>query len=177
MNKYRFVLTTTKGSENLARSEIFILLTELGDKSAKIVKTNNSGVLVVETILSPEEILPFFMKIIELEPWKIRSVLRVVPVDGPVETDLEKIVEAVEPMLTRISENESFRITIEKRNSNLQRNDIINSIASKISRKVDLINPDWIVQIEIIGAETYVSVVHPNQILSITKAKRDKISI
>ena len=75
-------------------------------------------------------------------------------------------------MLERIGEDETFRITIEKRLSDLSRQEIIKEVASKTTRKVNLKNPNWVVLIEIIGNKTGISVVNPSQIISVTKAKR-----
>ncbi len=170
--KNTFILTTHRGAENSANSEIYLLLTEFGDSKAKITKTNVSGILMVETVLSHQDVIELLRKMIEFEPWRTRSMLRLIPAEVMVDADLNQIVEAVQPMLERIGEEESFRITIEKRHSTVSRNDIIEAVAEKTDRKVDLKNPDWIILIEVIGSKAGVSVVRPSQILSVVKAKR-----
>ncbi len=172
MAKNIFILTTHRGAENSASSEVYLLLTEFGDSKAKITKTQVSGVLLVETALSSQDVMALLRKMIEVEPWRARSMLRLIPAEVMVEADLTQIVEAVEPMLERIGEEETFRITIEKRHTELSREEIIESVASKTTRKVDLKKPDWVVLIEVIGAQAAVSVVRPTQILSVVKAKR-----
>jgi len=170
--KNTFIITTFKGGENTAGSEVYTLLTESGDSKAKISRTEVSGILLVETVLSHQEVIKTIKKIIEDEPWRVRSILRIFPVEQIIESEIEQIVETIQPMLEKIGEEETFRITIEKRLSDLSRQEIIEAVASKIDRKVNLENPNWVVLIEIIGNKTGISVVNPSQIISVTKSKR-----
>ena len=170
--KNTFIITTFKGGENTAGSEVYTLLTESGDSKAKISRTEVSGILLVETVLSHQETIKTIKKIIEDEPWRIRSILRIFPAEQIIESEIEQIVGAIQSMLKKIGEDETFRITIEKRLSDLSRQEIIKAVASKIGRKVDLKNPNWVVLIEIIGNKTGISVVNPSQIISVTKSKR-----
>lgn len=153
-----------------------MLLTEFGDSRAKITSTGESGVLLVETILSHQEVIDMLKKIIEYEPWRIRSMLRLIPVEKMVDADLNQIVEAVKPMLERIGEAETFRVTVEKRRSNISREDIIQAIASLTDRKVDLDSPNWIVLVEMIKDVAGVAVIRPTLIMNIAKAKRGDTS-
>lgn len=170
--KNTFIFTSYRGAENSAGSELYMLLTEFGDSKAKITRTEVSGVLTAETELSHQEVIDGLKKMMEHEPWRVRSILRLIPVEEIVGADVNQIVEAVQPKLVRIGEEETFRITVEKRHSDISRGDIIEAIASKTDRKVDLENPDWVILVEVVGVMAGVSVVRPPQILSIVKAKR-----
>ena len=75
-------------------------------------------------------------------------------------------------MSSVIRSEESFRITIEKRHSSLESLDIINAIASRIERRVDLENPDWIVLVEILAAQTGLAVIRQDEIFSSVLEKR-----
>ena len=68
--------------------------------------------------------------------------------------------------------NKTYRISIEKRDSSLIRNEIISNIASLLSNNVSLEKPDWEIIIQIIGDETGISVLPKNSILSINRIKR-----
>ena len=170
--KNTFILTTFKGGENTAGSEVYTLLAEFGDSKAKISRTEVSGILLVETVLSHQEVIETLKKIIEAEPWRVRSMLRIFPIEQVIETNIEEIVGAIQPILEKIGEDETFRVTVEKRQSDLSRKEIIDTIASKITRKVDLENPNWVVLVEVIGNKTGVSVINPSHIISVTKSKR-----
>ena len=87
-------------------------------------------------------------------------------------TNLEEISSQISKLVGVIAPKETFRITIEKRNSNLSKNEIINKIAKNIPNKVSLNQPDWIVLIEIIGNNTGLAVLRDESILSLQKIKR-----
>ena len=78
----------------------------------------------------------------------------------------EKIAEVVEKLSSKIPEDARFRVTVEKRHTSLSSRELIEAAASKVDRKVDLENPDWIVLIEVLGGVAGVSVLKPDQILS-----------
>jgi tRNA acetyltransferase TAN1 len=67
---------------------------------------------------------------------------------------------------------ETFRITVERRNTLLRSSEIIANVASIIENKVDLENPDWIVLVEIIGKLAGISVIRPDEMFSSVIEKR-----
>ena len=74
-------------------------------------------------------------------------------------------------MATKIVENETFRVTVEKRFTDLHSKDIIEAVASDIKRNANLENPDRILQIEVLGALTGVSLLKPSDVLAVIKEK------
>jgi len=75
-------------------------------------------------------------------------------------------------LVESISKDDSYRISIEKRNSDISSTELITKVANKIKNKVSLENPDKIVQIEILGAKTGISILKKSDILSVEKTKR-----
>ena len=71
-------------------------------------------------------------------------------------------------MITCIEKHESYRITIEKRNSQIKSKDIISQVAGLISNKVSLENPDWEIIIQVLGNLTGISILPKNSILSVS---------
>ena len=74
-----------------------------------------------------------------------------------------------------IKKNETYRITVEKRQSSLHTKDIISEIANSLSNKVSLENSDWEIIIQVLRNRTGVSIIPPNSILSVNKQKRFKL--
>jgi len=60
---------------------------------------------------------------------------------------------------------------VEKRFTTTHSKEIIEKVAAIIKRKVDLSNPDKVVLIEVVGAFTGVSVLNPQDIVSVQKEK------
>lgn len=170
--KFNLIATTSRGLERNASSELFALLREIGDGSPDIRTTGLRGLLLVKTSLQPTVVVEEVRKIIAQDPLRIRSIFRLIPIDAVVESDVEKILEATSSLVSRIGEGEAFRITVEKRRTNLSSSEIIRLIAGIINRPVNLEHPDWVVLIEIVGRSTGVAVLRPEHTLNIGKVIR-----
>jgi tRNA acetyltransferase TAN1 len=174
MMTFNLIITTFKHSEDDALTEILDLLMKFGDTEAEIIKTQISGIILGYTRLDPTSVILKLKSLINTEPWEVRYILRVIPVEHVTSTDLRLISLVVKTLALKIPDNETFRITIEKRHSAIRSNEIITAIAKEISsNSVDLDKPDWIVLVEIVGQLTGVSVIRPSQLFSSVIEKRD----
>ena len=70
-----------------------------------------------------------------------------------------------------LPEENTFRVTIEKRLTSLHSKDFIEAAASEVKRKVDLYKPDNILLIEVMGELTGISLIKPDDVLAVTKEK------
>ena len=166
------IVTCDRKLEGETEEEILDILDELGDPDVKISVSNMSGIITIETKLDPIEVVRKMKEMLLDEPWSIRYCLRVIPIQKTVETNLEKIQECVSSISNNIEENESYRILIEKRNSDISSKEIITNIANQIKNKVSLDFPDKIILIEILGIVTGISLIKNSDILSLEKTKR-----
>jgi len=166
------IVTCARNLEGEAEEEIMDILDELGDPDVKISVSNMSGIITVQTKLDPIEVVGKMKEILLDEPWSIRYCLRVIPIQKIVETNLEKIEEGICSISDKIEDNESYRILIEKRNSDISSKEIITNIANQIKNKVSLDFPDKIILIEILGIITGISLIKKSDILSLEKTKR-----
>jgi tRNA acetyltransferase TAN1 len=166
------IVTCARNLEGEAEEEIMDILDELGDPDVKISVSNMSGIITVQTKLDPIEVVRKMKEILLDEPWSIRYCLRVIPIQKIVETNLDKIEECISSISDKIEDNESYRILIEKRNSDISSKEIITNIANQIKNKVSLDFPDKIILIEILGIVTGISLIKKSDILSLEKTKR-----
>ena len=166
------IVTCARNLEGEAEEEIIDILDELGDPDIKISVSNMSGIITIQTKLDPIEVVRKMKEILLDEPWSIRYCLRVIPIQKIVETNLEKIQECISSISNKIEDNESYRILIEKRNSDISSKEIITNIANQIKNKVSLDFPDKIILIEILGIVTGISLIKKSDILSLEKTKR-----
>ena len=166
------IITCARHLEEETEDEIIDILEELGDSDVKISISSMSGILTAETTLDPIEVVRKMKEILLDEPWSIRYCLRVIPIQKFIETNVEEIEKAISSMLNQIQDTDTYRISIEKRNSNISSKEIITKIANKIKNKVSLDFPDKIILIEILGIMTGVSILEKSDILSLEKTKR-----
>ena len=166
------IITCARHLEGDAEEEITDILDELGDSNVKISISSMSGIITVQTKLDPIEVVRKMKETLLDEPWSIRYCLRVIPVQKVVETNIEEIEKTISSMSDQIEEKESYRILIEKRNSDISSKEIITKIANGIKNKVSLDFPDKIILIEILGIVTGISILKKSDILSLEKTKR-----
>ncbi|MDH5783238.1 MAG: THUMP domain-containing protein [Candidatus Bathyarchaeota archaeon] len=171
LKDFNLLITTSRGNEEDACSEIWYLLGEIGDSAVKVDKTGITGLIAAKTAFDPFEVIEKFRKILKERPYEFRYTLRVIPIEKVVRTDLGEIERVTTGLASKIKENESFRVTVEKRFTDTSTKDIIEAAAANIERKVDLSNPDKIILIEVVGALTGISIIRPEQILAVMKEK------
>jgi tRNA acetyltransferase TAN1 len=171
LKDFNLLVTTARGSEEDACSEIWYLLGEIGDRAVKVERTGITGLIAAKTILNLFEVVEKFRQILKERPYEFRYSLRIIPVEKVVPTDLGEIQRVTIELGTKIKENESFRVTVEKRFTSTPTNAIIEAAANVIERRVDLDFPDRIVLIEVVGGLTGISILKPNEILSIVRER------
>lgn len=171
LRDFNLLVTTARGNEEDACSEIWYLLGEIGDSAATVDKTGITGLIAAKTAFNPFNVIEKFREILKQRPWEFRYTFRVIPIEKVVRTELEDIQVAVTELASKIIENESFRVTVEKRFTQISTKDVIETAAANIERKVDLENPDKVVLVEIVGKFTGISVVKPSELFSVMKEK------
>jgi tRNA acetyltransferase TAN1 len=172
INDFNLLATTSRGNERAMCNELYYMLKdELGDAEAQTSKTKIRGLIVAKTILNPLEVIEKFRIILKERPYSFRYALRIVPIERVVPTELDAIKAAAMELAAKIGEDQTFRVTVEKRFTTLHSKDLIEAAAGDIKRKVDLKNPDLILQIEVLGALTGISLLKPTEIISIMKEK------
>ena len=166
------IITCARHLEPETEEELRDILEELGDSDIKVSITNMSGILTAETKFEPIDIVRKIKEILLDEPWSVRYCLRIIPIQKIIVTKIEEIEKSITELSHQILENETYRILIEKRNSNISSQEIITKIANKINNKVSLDFPDKVILIEILGNVTGISILKKSDILSTEKTKR-----
>ncbi|MCW3999824.1 MAG: THUMP domain-containing protein [Candidatus Bathyarchaeota archaeon] len=172
IENFNLIATTARGNERAMINEIlFLLKDELGDADAKAAKTKIRGLIVAKTSQDPLEVMEKLRKILSERSYMFRYALRIVPIQQVVQTNLAEIKKAALELAQKIGEDQSFRVTVEKRFTELHSRDIIEAAAGEIKRRVDLKAPDWVLQIEVVGALTGVSLLKPSDVMAVVKEK------
>ena len=166
------IITCARHLEPETEEELMSILDDFGDSEPKISITNMSGILTAETKLDPIETVKKIKEMILDEPWSVRYCLRIIPIQKIIESQIDEIEKTVSEMSEQILDDETYRISIEKRNSDLSSKEIITKIADKIKNKVSLEFPDKVILIEILGNKTGISILKKVDVLSIEKTKR-----
>ncbi len=161
--------------ERAARSEVQYFIGDLlEDAELRVYRTPISGLLATLTSLDPFDVVHKLKEFALENAYQFRFAIRFTPLERCVSSTLEEIVKATEELSPKISENDSFRVTVRRRHTDLENMEVVEAAAAVISRQVDLDHPDKTVWIEIVGEWAGVSVLDQNEdILSIMTMRDD----
>ena len=169
---FNLLVSTSRGNERQMCSELSYLLKELvGDPAPVVAKTGIRGLVAAKTSLDPCEVIEKFRGILQDRPYEFRYALRIIPIERVLATNLDEVRKVAIELAAKIAQNETFRVTIEKRFTSLHSRDFIEAAANNIERKADLDNPDKVLLIEVLGGITGMSLIKPSSIISVLKEK------
>ena len=166
------LVTCARNLETETKNEIGKILGEIRDQEPEILNVGMRGILMVNTNIESSKIITWVKDKVVEEPWFIRYCLRMIPIQTITETEMSKITENVTELKNVIKQNDSYRITIEKRNTDMSSTEIITEIAKIFPNEVSLNQPDWVILIEILGDKTGISILKDSEMFSLDKAKR-----
>ncbi len=172
LSDFNLVISTSRGNERNACSEMWYLLGEVGDRGSTIETTSVIGLVVAKTKLNPIKAIRDLRALLKERPWEFKYTLKLVPVQRVVEADLQTIQQVALGLAGGIGQKEKFRITVEKRHTDLASKTIIDTVAKGIQRKVDLETPDRILLIEVIGELVGLALIEAEDVLSVEREKR-----
>jgi tRNA acetyltransferase TAN1 len=171
INTPDLLATSDIWSVSAACSELWMLLRTAGDETPSVTRTRVKGLIAAETSLEPLEAIRRIRGELWEKPESFKNLLRIIPIEATVPTEIDEIVETAQGLAEKIPVDESFRVTLEKRRTKLRSRGVIDAVAEKIDRKVDLEEPDWVILVEIVGKRTGIAVVPRDGILSVQKER------
>lgn len=171
IDNFNLLATTSRGNERIACAELSRLLQQMGDACFAVDRSGITGLIVAKIAIDQFEAIRRLRVILEQRPYEFRYLLRIIPIEMVTQTGLNEIRGTVDTLARKIGEKDTFRVTIKKRFTTISAHDIIKTVAEGIRSRVDLEKPDKILLIEIVGRLTGLSVITPNDILSVMKEK------
>ena len=166
------IVTCARHMEEDAGDEIASVLEGLGDATPEVRITGMSGILTVRTTVEPADFVGRVRGMVTEEPWSVRYIASgdTGAQDRPHRRGPDS--RSLQGLPGRDRRRSTYRVTVEKRHSKISSADLISRIADGIQGKVSLEEPAWKVLVEVLGAETGVSLVRPGDVISVEKLKR-----
>ncbi|MCK4845043.1 MAG: THUMP domain-containing protein [Candidatus Heimdallarchaeota archaeon] len=155
------IVSSSRTLERNASSEVFFLLTEiLGYTNVEAYPIKEiSGLSIAKFEENPIVTLKKIEEVVEEDNAVLQVTLKLVPIEYRIETNIEEIREAAISLAPRIKSEDTWKINLRRRHSQLKREEIISAVASEIKEgKVKMENPDVYVIVEIVGKWTYMTV-------------------
>ncbi len=151
-----------------ARREAIRILQQFGDQEPRVQKTSVAGIAVAHSTLNNRDVVRRCRELLEKEP-AFEFAIKWVPVDFWCETDLAAMKELIDKNIKdQIEENQTWAMKVEKRRwQQYHTIEIVDYLAAGIESKVDLRNPDRILRVDVLGNETAISLLKPDEIFSV----------
>ena len=126
------------------------------------------GIGVVHTSLNNRQVIHQCRELLHQGKIRFEFAVKWVPVDYWCWTDLDSISQLIdENIVPRIEPNETWAMRVNKRRwQKYHTLEIVTTLAAHIDRRVNLSQPDKIVWIDILGNDTAVSILKPDEIFS-----------
>jgi tRNA acetyltransferase TAN1 len=152
-----------------AKSEIIRLLKQFGDPDPGVDKTPVWGIALVHTSLDNRRVISQCRQLFNEEPEAFQWAVKWLPVDYWCHTDLESIKGVIDEQIKpKIQEYQTWGLKVKKRRWQVYHTiDIVNYLAAGIQQRVNLDNPDRLIWVDVIGRETALSLLAPEDIFSL----------
>ncbi len=176
LRAFNLLIGCPRDRERAAKSEVQYFIGDLlGDNSLNVVIPGISGLLICSTTLDPFETVRRLKGFAIENPYQFRFAIRFTPMEQCVSTSTQEIVSAVDRLRHKILDKESFRVTVRRRHSNIDVRELIHATAALFSQRVDLEHPDKTIWIEVVGEQTGVSILQPEEDILSIRTMRDDI--
>ncbi len=175
LKNFNLVVSTIRGREEDCISELWYFLKELNDNNIIVSKTGLPGLILAKTSLDPFYVVHQIREKASENPWFFRFILKIVPIQTTTTSDLEEIKEKALKLAEKyLGKETEYKVTVRKRLTDLRTQEIIGAIAPNISNKVNLEKPSKIIWIEIISNVAGLSILEPDDIVSLEIIRREK---
>ncbi|TFG02259.1 MAG: RNA methyltransferase [Promethearchaeota archaeon] len=167
MKNFNLLVSSSRYNETNAKAELWFTLLICGDKYPIILDLEFSGLITALTSLNAKDVIQKIKNILNSDPNFFQYILKIIPIDFVCETKVNVIKQIIQQNYNSfIDKNDTFRISLKRRNhESIKRNNFIDIIAENINNKVDLENPNKIINIEILGNSCGITFLKPNDIL------------
>src|ERR1051325_2420205 len=100
--RFNIIASTFKYGEEDAQEELLDLLELLGDHQPDAEITNINGIVVAYTNLGLFQVIDSLRRLVKSEPWQLRYILRLIPIELVVRTKLEDIANAAKSLTPKM---------------------------------------------------------------------------
>ena len=160
------LITCPRGIEDKVASNLyFILKSDLLDELADCKLSIYPGIIYAYTSKSMQHVFAFLKNKLSQYKWYLGNFSKITPIHKTTLIDEEEIVKAGCELASLIKPGEKFKIQVNNRGKKVNSANLINKIASKIDRKVDLEKPDKTIMIEVLDDFCGLSLIDDNLII------------
>ena len=167
MKNLNLLISTSRFNETNASTELWFTLLMCGDIYPIISKLSFRGLIGALSNIESKKIIHKIQHILKKNPNFFQFILKIIPIDYICETKIKVMSNLIHENHKKfMNEGDSFKIVLKRRkHEGIERDNLIDRIASGIDYKVDLENPDIVIRIEVLGNYCGISFLAPNDII------------
>ncbi len=172
MQGYNLLISVPRHFERDARAEFWLLASALGDDMPLSKEIGISGLILGKTRFAPKDFLARVVQFqIQRPQWRFLYLLKMIPIDRIVELDIEVILEVFVDLIREANINSKLKFKVEVKERELKKHkvELIGKLADLLHNPVDLDNPDIILRVEFLGRYCGLSILTPEQVLSLSE--------
>lgn len=161
------LISTSRFNETNASTELWFTLLICGDSYPIISTLSFPGLIGALSNIEAKKIIYKIHKLLKKNPNFFQYILKVIPIDYICETKIKVMSNLIHENHKKfMKEGDSFKIELKRRkHEGIERNNLIDRIASGINYTVNLENPDIVIRIEVLGNYCGISFLTPNDII------------
>jgi tRNA(Ser,Leu) C12 N-acetylase TAN1 len=154
---------------NRAKHEVIRLLRQFGDDHPEVEKTSVWGIAIAHTTLDNRQVIRLCWQRLQDDPGDFEWSVKWLPVDYWCVTDLDSIKKVIDEQIKpNLPVNESWAMKVKKRRwQKYHTIDIVLFLTEGLTGKVNLDDPDNIIWVDVLGRETAISLLNPEDIFSL----------
>ena len=138
---------------------------------AEFLKSGVDGLFQLKAV-KPKEVVKKLIALCKKKPKSFEVTFHYVPIDEWVKADVKAMQKVTEKLGKQITPAEKWKLNLNKRKFEVDTRELITKLTEPIERpKVDLSNPDMIVQVEIVGKQAGISLLAKDELLEVSKIK------
>ena len=171
-SKYNLLVTFNSNRTSAAETEIVQVMGKIGE-NPKIAATQSDGTYKL-IVSDPRKVTERLLKICQADPEMFSSTYRYTPIDEWCKAEIKIMQSRIKKLVPEIEGNEKWKLSLNKRFwDKMKETELILKLTEVIDcGNTNLEKPDKIVQVEIIGKDAGISLLAPDEILTISKIKK-----
>jgi tRNA acetyltransferase TAN1 len=169
--KANLIVTYDPNHQGTAEAEVKDVFKKIGTP-VQVVASDTEGLFKLKTS-NAKKAVNALVELCKNEPEMFNVTHKYIPIDSWCKSEVADMQRVIKGFVKEIGTDEKWKMSLNKRRwDKMHGTQLILTLTDVIDRpKVDLVNPEKIVQVEIIGEETGISLLLPDEILEVTKIK------
>ncbi len=131
--------------------------------------TGISCLVVANIEEDPHKFVTRLGQIAKKMPWIFQDLLKIQPIDLVVESTMEGIRAGSKKLANKMTKTSTFRVNLNRRDTELDRDKLLHEIAIQFPGKVDLEKYEWIVAVEVLGPITGLALLREDEVVTLRR--------